>query len=252
MPKRTLLDMTQRILSDMDSDTVNSISDTTESAQVANIIETIYYDLIANKSIPEHRELVQFEALSNSAKPNYLQYPATMTQIEWFKYDKRDSAVDTKVNYDTVDYLFPTEFIEMVNNRDSSATNVTSVTDSSGITLLIKNDTNPAYWTSFDDDYVVCDSYDSAIDTTLQKSKTQAYGKVEPTFTQSDTFIPDIDVDLFPLLFSTAKAACFIDLKQQNSAVASAASRNHIVRQQNNRHRYNKANGAYYENYGRK
>ena len=38
MPKLTLLDMTQRILSSMDADTVNSFSDTIESEQVAYLI----------------------------------------------------------------------------------------------------------------------------------------------------------------------------------------------------------------------
>ena len=47
MPKLTLLNMTQNILSEMDSDEVNGIADTVESTQVAHIIETMYYDLTA-------------------------------------------------------------------------------------------------------------------------------------------------------------------------------------------------------------
>ena len=70
MPKQTLLEMTQNILSDMDSDEVNGIADTTEAMQVATIIRTTYYDLIANRSIPEHRELFQFEGLAESASPS--------------------------------------------------------------------------------------------------------------------------------------------------------------------------------------
>ena len=191
MPKRTLLDMTQRILRDMDSDQVNNISETEESTQVAFMIETIYYDLIANKSIPEHRQLVQFESPSDTDMPNYLIYPSTMTQVEWFKYDKRGSSTDAKINYQEVYYLTPEEFISKLDVRDSSATNITTITDSSSIKLLIYKDRNPEYWTSFDDEYVICDAYDVAIDTTLQKSKTQAYGKLEPTFTHSNTFVPD-------------------------------------------------------------
>jgi len=38
MAKKTVLDMVQDILSDMESDEVNSISDTTEALQVAQII----------------------------------------------------------------------------------------------------------------------------------------------------------------------------------------------------------------------
>lgn len=252
MPKLTLLNMVQNILSDMDSDEVNSISDTVESSQVATIIETTYYDLISNKTIPEHLTLVQFEALADSTKPNYLQYPATATQIEWFKYDCRDSVSDTKINYQTIQYLDPTEFIEFVNNRDSSDSNVSTITDLSGIKLLIKKNENPSYWTSFDDEYIICDSYDSSIENTLQKSKTQGYAKLEPTFSLTDNFIPDIDIDLFPLLLSTAKSIAFLTLKQQSNPAANAASRNHLVRHQNNRHRLNAANKVYYPTYGRK
>ena len=45
MPKLTVLDMTQKILSSMDSDDVNSISDTEESLQVVDIIEDTYHDM---------------------------------------------------------------------------------------------------------------------------------------------------------------------------------------------------------------
>ena len=57
MPKRTLIDMVQNIMSSMDSDTVNSITDTTESSAIADIIETTYYDLTTNRVIPEHKEI---------------------------------------------------------------------------------------------------------------------------------------------------------------------------------------------------
>ena len=42
MPKMSLLEMTQDILSDMDSDEVNSINDSVESLQVLGIIKNTY------------------------------------------------------------------------------------------------------------------------------------------------------------------------------------------------------------------
>lgn len=42
MAKRTLLDIVQEILNDMDSDEVTSINDTIESLQVANIVRSCY------------------------------------------------------------------------------------------------------------------------------------------------------------------------------------------------------------------
>ena len=148
--------------------------------------------------------------------------------------------------------MTPQNFLDILNSRDSTTSSVTTVASTSGVSLLVRNDVNPTYWTSFDDDYVVCDAFDSTIDATLQKSKTEGYGKVEPTFAIADGTYPDMDVDLFPLLLSTSKAICFATLKQQNNQAASAASRSHIVRQQNNRHRFNSANNVTYPNYGRK
>ena len=65
MPKLTLLDMTQRILSSMDADAVNSYTDTIESEQVAYIVRDAYYDLINNIEIPEHRKLITLTALAD-------------------------------------------------------------------------------------------------------------------------------------------------------------------------------------------
>ena len=46
MAKLTLLEMTQDIMSDMDSDEINSINDSVEALQVAQIIKTTYYNII--------------------------------------------------------------------------------------------------------------------------------------------------------------------------------------------------------------
>ena len=50
MAKMNLLAMTQDILSDMDSDDVNSINDSVEALQVAQIIKTTYYNIIDGKN----------------------------------------------------------------------------------------------------------------------------------------------------------------------------------------------------------
>ena len=58
MPKLTLLDIVQRTLSSMDSDAVDSYTDTVESEEVAYIVRDTYYDMITNLQVPEHRKLV--------------------------------------------------------------------------------------------------------------------------------------------------------------------------------------------------
>ena len=64
--KKTLLQIVQNILSDMDSEDVNSLNDSIEAQQVASIVEDTYYNIIATRHIPEHQELIKLTALSRS------------------------------------------------------------------------------------------------------------------------------------------------------------------------------------------
>ena len=48
--KYTLLAIVQEILSDMDSDEVNSIDDTVESQQVASIVRSAYMAIMSNRN----------------------------------------------------------------------------------------------------------------------------------------------------------------------------------------------------------
>lgn len=52
MAKLTLLDIVQDILSDMDSDTVNSITDSVESLQIAQIVKTTFFEIITEGEWP--------------------------------------------------------------------------------------------------------------------------------------------------------------------------------------------------------
>ena len=56
--KSNLLQIVQSILSDMDSEDVNTISDTVEAQQVASVVEDTYFNIIAARDIPEHNKLI--------------------------------------------------------------------------------------------------------------------------------------------------------------------------------------------------
>lgn len=245
----TLLEMTQNILSDMNSDDVSSISETVESLQVAEIIKTKYYDLVATMVIPEHRTLIRLTALSDVSHPNYVKMEDDVKKIHYLSYDKRGSST-SKPNHSEIKYMEPTEFIRMIMLRNPDSTGVDVITDFSGVETYIETDKQPTYFTSFDDQYLVFDSYDSDIDSTLQASKCIAYGEVEPSFTMSDTFTPDLDSDLFPLLLSESKAYAFYTLKQMPNEKLERDVRNHKVRMQKNKQRVGAVD--YYPNYGKK
>ena len=250
MAKMTMLEMVQDILGDMESDEVGSISDTVEAEGVARIIRSTYFELVENKRIPEHNSLFQLDSLADVTRPNYLKFPTNLLVGEIFKYDTRKPA-ETRKLYRDVKYRNPPEFLDLLDARDNSDTNVITVVDFSGVELFIRKDVAPTYWTTFDDEYLVCDSYDAVIDTTLQASKTKMWGKLEPTFDAMDnTFIPDIDSNYFPLLLSHAKMKCFDLMKQNIPPTVSNTARKQAISVQANKNRFDLIDDV--PDYGRK
>jgi hypothetical protein len=222
MTPLTLLEMTQRILSSMDSDSVNSIDDTIESLQVADIIKECYEDLITQRDWPFLRQLTALTALADTTQPSTMRLPENMNKALWIRYDRK-----------AVTYMPPEDFQAMIDGREEQA----DVVDADGIIL----NRDPLYWTSFDDDYIVFDSYDSTVESTLQASKAKVYGVVSPTWTVSDDFVPTLPAKMFPTLLADAKSTAFLQLKQQANAKEEAKARRGKARFQSEARRVDKA-----------
>ena len=156
----TLLDMTQDILSDMNSDEVNSITDTAESLQVAQIIKSSFYNIVDGKDFPWLKELFQLSTSGTVSKPTHMKLPETIIDLDWIKYNAK-KPTETRNRYEVVKYKTPEDFLALIDVRDSTASNVQVVTDSTGIKLSIINNTAPTYFTSFDDETLVFDSFNS-------------------------------------------------------------------------------------------
>lgn len=201
--KKTLLQIVQTILEVMDSEEVNSISDTTEAGQVATIVETVFYNMIATRKVPEHKELIKITALSDNTKPTHFQYPTNVKEVNWITYDKSD---DGTFLYSEVDWVEPEDFL---NRTDRASDAYLSVEDvNAGVKFRIRTDKQPDFYTSFDDEHIVMDSYDSSLEATLQESKTRAYGTKYPVFEKTDEYVPDVDADFFPMLLAESTSMC--------------------------------------------
>lgn len=248
MAKKTLLEIVQDILNDLESDEVNSISDTVEAAQVAQIVRSTYEAIIGGKDWPHLNELFQLDS-GTVARPTHMKLPENILKINWVKYNKRKTT-DTKDFVLEVVYKEPEDFLKLLDERDSSSTTVDVITDASGVSLNVLNNAAPSYYTSFDNEYLVFDSYDSAVEANLQNSKTQCYGQRDPTFTLSDSFIPDLPVQMFPYLQNEAKSTAFLLLKQ----MANQKAEQHSVTQRRrmSQQAWRVKRGITYPNYGRK
>lgn len=318
--------MTQDVLSNMSSDEINSISDTTESLQVATIIRQKYFDIINRLNLPDHEQLIQLTPSVDGTTPVLMYVPDGVCDIKWLKYfnsntsgsvnllsnttnvingissgsswattsttsntialgshtftvtsglvttvgdpvtitetsNSNNAMFGTLTSYSSTTmiinvssvkgtgtytdwsivkgtspsppgYQYVTllpiqQFIDMVNTFDPSNGDVYSFTleDTSNLypgafTFYYKNDHTPQYATILSNFYVIFDSYDSTVDTTLQGSKTMVYGEVIPAFEMVDTFIPNLAEEQFQLLLNEAKALAFYELKQQPHQLA--------------------------------
>jgi len=236
--KYTLLKMTQLILSSMDSDEVNDISDTTESLQVVDIIETVYNEFLSDYNFPEHHDFFQLEA-TTSATPLVLTRPTNMVNIDWFKYNTKLTS-ESNDNYDLVNEVTQLDFIERMEAFDVDQTNVSTfdiTVNSQTFPINYRTDKMPQYYMVIGDDRIVCDSLDTSEDATnLVKAKTWCHGQLEQTFTRSNTFVPNIDEMTFSAYFNECKAQCFADLKQTINQRLERKVRQGAVRIQKNKY----------------
>ena len=247
MAKMTVLEMTQDILSDMDSDEVNSINDSVESLQVAQIIKTTYFNIVDGKHYPHFDELFQFNTVGTT-KPNYLKIPETIENVNWVKYDCKKLASD-KTLMQEIKYLTPEDFINHVDVRDSTNSKIQIVADFSGINLNVYKDRAPEYFTSFDEEYIVFDNYNLSIENHVQQGKSQGHGRRAVSFTLTDNFTPDLPVQMFTYLLNEAKSTAFLTLKQMANPKAEQTSV--TQRRRMSQDAWKLAKGIEYPNYGR-
>lgn len=183
----TKLAIVQRVLSAIDSDEVSSISDTIESEQVAALVDAAYDLIIAEEPWPHLRD---FRNLEVTPTPHLMKIPSGIATIDSIRYNKKD-----------VSYIEPLDMKELLDGRDTTLPNV----DSNGAV----NDSDPTYWTSYDDEYIVFDSYNN----TLVASYTQVdCYKIPPAMT-SDTDYPDLPERFHQLIVFQAMADSFYTLK---------------------------------------
>lgn len=241
--KLTNLQYVQNILSSLGSDEVNSVSDTTESLQVLEILKSTYYNVLARSPLPEHTQLIQLDPSLDTSIPVMMYLPAGVKRVEWLKYFDNNNLPNADDNgfihdlnldvtpsvgvpgavpgYTYVTILPNAQFIDMVNSMNPNLDNVGSFTFTNSknsfpgtYTFYFRDDKQPQFCTVISDYYVIFDSYDSQVDATLQNSKTMAYGEVTPIWSNEDDYIPNIDEEQVPLLLNEAKAMAYFEIKQ--------------------------------------
>jgi hypothetical protein len=249
MAKLTLLEIVQDILNDISGDFVNSIDDTEESQQVAQIVKSTYFAMMSNRNWPHLSKTVGLTAYGDSSYPVHMKTVEDIKELIFLNYNKIKVG-ETRLKYESVKWKDPDQFLYLINQRNNDASNVDVILDPSGIQLLVRNDKAPDFFTSFDDETLVFDSYDSAIDSTLQASKFQAKAYVMPAWVHDDAAIPDLPSEAFTALQEEAKSRSSMKLpKEPDQKAEQEATRQHrwLARKA-----WQVNGGIKYPNYGRK
>lgn len=247
--KMTLLDMVQDILNDMDSDEVNSIDDTVEAAQVAQIIKTTYFAMMSNKNWPHLRQAISLIPSTDDTRPTHMAVPDDIKELELINYNCVKEG-ETRKRYREMKWLDPDAFLRRSNGLNTDNPDVIVVTDYSGIDVQVQSNKNPEYYTSFDDVNLIFDSFDEDIEDTLQESKVQALAYIMPQWSTVDGFIPDLPEEAFIALLEEAKSKASLKLKQEADQKAEQES----IRQKRwlSRKAWQVKGGIKYPDYGRK
>ena len=257
--KRTLLELTQDLLVSLDGDEVTDIAETTEAAQVASIVRQCFYEIASNYELPEHCTFFELTETSAST-PVVMTKPTDVISISWIKYDNGLST-EGVTQYDEVLFQPRDEFFRIMDTLredDDSVDTFTKTISSDSFSFKCYNDRAPSYYTTYDDNTIVFDSYDDSEETYLRKNKTWCFGVKEQSWTHSNSFVPPLDHKLSNLLFQKAKTQCFAELKQTENPLALRKERRAELTLIKNKADINADNTWYYynsrqlPNYGRK
>ena len=212
---RTLGYTVQRVLEKLDLDSVNSIGDSQDAILIAREAETTFYDMMSRNDWPEREDIIELDSVSDILNPTKLRLPSNVLSMKSLRYNIapyssliEDNVVIKKVTVE--------EFIRRSENLKAGADNVT-LTTYNGVELRVLNDRAPEVYTSFDNEHVILDAFNSSTESTLQGSKTTALVSIVPEFTIDDEFIIPLDVVSYPLFLAELTAAMSVYLNGTQS-----------------------------------
>lgn len=203
---KTLLATVQRVLDKLNLDPVNSIDDTEDSLIIAREAETTFYDMLARADWPDTIDIVEVDSVSDLTNPTALRLAEDISYIDSLRYDVT-LATDANRIIRKIFWLEPEDFLEKIYSRNTSNTNVVE-TVYKNIPLYIINDKMPEFYTSFDNELLILDSYDADTEDTLNGSKTICKAKTLPSWLHDDLFeIPTQD-SVYPMFLASLTSAC--------------------------------------------
>lgn len=243
MAKKTVLEYVQSCLSVLESDLVDGIADTQESTQVAELLKDTYAEFIQRQDWSFLHRAIALTSAADTALPTKLTVPEDVRKVETVWYN---IATDGTLNRRELVWLSPRDFLLRTANG-ASATRTLCTVDNQ-IQFYIQNDRMPVHYTSFDDNAVFFDSFDSDVEDTVTSARISAWGVFVPQFEVDDDFIPLLPDNMVPMLQSTLNATASLHFKQQPNLPDEKRVARQLSRLRRKESALNNEFGTYYKN----
>lgn len=231
----TLLELVQTLLSDIDSDDVNSIEDTGEAMQIARIVRSTFQDICTEYYLESNKELTQLESLVDANHPTHLRIPDGVYSIESFEYNVSDSNGDPP-RWKRLLFLEPMDFLNRVTHNDDGSTNIQIVDEFGGAQIQVRKDVQPTCYTSFDNQYVVLDAWKQDVVSTVVGSRTRVVVSKKPSLELEDDEVIDLPEHLESLLTAESRVLAFEMFKDGAPAQVQRIALRQRVRAQRIKH----------------
>ena len=181
----TLLDAVQLVLSSINGEPVNSIFDTQEAQQIADLAQRVYLSMRSYVDLKAFDTLFEFVAPSSSGTPTLLTIPDDVERIYWVKFDiLADPASHDFVKLQEVD-------LEDLLNMDATGY-YNIVVNGDTIEIPYRDDGHPTKFAIMNDN-VLFDSYLASEYGSIPNDRTLAFGRRIPYFEKRDDWVVPFD-----------------------------------------------------------
>lgn len=250
MPKRTLLQMVQKVAKNINSDEVTTLAENTvEINDITDIVLDTLEDIVSRGEFEFLRDRpMQLEAGTNILE---LTIPSTVKRVQTVKYRREEGGQQSE--FRTLKYMYPKEYINHLQKNRPTDANTDTVTVN-GVEIYPRNNRPPRYWTSFNETTIMLDSYDAAQNAAgIDATDSAILATIYLDFTGSDdeTWVAPIPESLFPLWLQESTAEAAVKLRQVEDPRAERKARRSYVQQLRQEPVTNRDEGSQEVNYGR-
>lgn len=244
----TFLEIVKYILSELESDDVDSILETVESEQVARIVIRVFSNMIAGRDWPHLDKIVTLDEVP--AIPTGFYLDPEMRKVHYVKYNKKHTALDQD-RFTLLTYKEWGDFLHLLESRNSLSTDVTVVPTVDGaVSLNILTNKQPQYWTVYSNNFLFVDSFNSVIDLRATNGNLQVFGSMLPMSELDDDFIFNLPLEDHPMFINECINYCYINIKQMANSKLEQMSTS--IRRRMSHQKWINHKGVSYPDYGRK